>query len=325
MITKNNNFIIIKQIIKLLNIIFAKNKAKLLIIIIYFLIQIKIRMLSKLKILICTIAKQENKYINEFVDHYRKMKIKTIIIYDNNDINGEKFDDILKNDINNHFIKIINIRGIKHPQIMVINDCYQKYNKSYDWIAFYDIDEFLYINHFHNLNTFLSLSKFKKCQSILINWKYYGDNDKLYYEPKPLKQRFIKAVPEIKIKSNKYLNSAAKTIIRGGLKTIINWGLFPHYIKNVINCRPDGNITTNYFSHPQHSIAYIKHYLTKSTEEFIERINRGDVNCHVNINYIKDRINKYYFLFNKKTKEKLNLFQQKIKYNYRFQLLKYIK
>ena len=300
MITKNNKFIIIKQIINLLNIIFAKNKAKLLIIIIYFLIQKQIRISSNLKILICTIAKQENKYINEFVEHYRRLKIKAIIIYDNNDINGEKFDDILKNDINNHFIKIINIRGIKHPQIMVINDCYQNYNKSYDWIAFYDIDEFLYINHFHNLN-------------------------KLYYEPKPLKQRFIKAVPELKIKSNKYLNSAAKTIVRGGLKIIINWGLFPHYIKNVINCRPDGNITTNYFSHPQHSIAYIKHYLTKSTEEFIERINRGDVHCHVNINYIKDRINKYYFLFNKKTKEKLNLFQQKIKYNYKIQLLKYIK
>ena len=174
------------------------------------------------------------------------------------------------------------------------------------------IDEFLYIKHFHNLNTFLSLSKFKKCQSILINWRYYGDNDKLYYEPKPLKQRFIKSVPLEKLKSSKFLNSAAKSIVRDGL--IIKWGLFPHYIKNVINCRPDGNITNNYFSNPQHSIAYIKHYLTKSTEEFIERINRGDVFSIINNNYINDRINKYYFLFNKKTKEKLNLFQQKFKY-----------
>ena len=311
---KKNNIKIINQLIKI-KILNAnlKIKVKILIIIIFCFIEIKIRRReSKSKVLICTIAKEENKYINEFVAHYRRMKIKKIILYDNNDINGEKFDDILKNDINNHFIEIINIRGIKQPQTMALNDCYQKNNKSYEWIAFYDIDEFLYIKHYHNLNTFLSLSKFKKCQSILINWKYYGDNDKLYYEPKPLKQRFIKEFPIEKLKTKKYYYSASKTIVRGGLT--LNWAHLPHYISNVINCKPDGSINKNYFSPPQFSIAYIKHYITKSTEEFIERINRGDVIIKINNNYIKERINNYYFLFNPKTREKLNLFQQKVKY-----------
>ena len=34
----------------------------------------------------------ENKYIKEFVKHYEKLKITKIIIYDNNDINGENFE-----------------------------------------------------------------------------------------------------------------------------------------------------------------------------------------------------------------------------------------
>jgi hypothetical protein len=64
-----------------------------------------IRLKSKYKILLCTIAKNENKYIEEFVQHYRKMKVDNIFIYDNNEIDGENFDDILKNEIENNFIQ----------------------------------------------------------------------------------------------------------------------------------------------------------------------------------------------------------------------------
>ena len=269
---------------------------------------------SKLNVLLCTIAKEENRYIKEFVEYYRNLKFKKIIIYDNNKINGEKFDKILKNEIKNNFIEIVNYRGFKTPQKKSIIDCYHKNNKKYDWIAFYDIDEFLYINNYNDINKFLSLPKFQKCQSILINWKYYGDNNKVYYEPKPLRVRFVKPfyfVDKALIKRKKLYYYAAKTIVRGGLN--LSWGLMPHYIKSTINCRPDGKIERNYFSRPQYSIAYLKHYITKSTEEFINRLNRGDVRFNATAKYIKYRIFNYYFIFNKITKEKLNLFKQRLK------------
>ena len=63
-----------------------------------------IRLKPKSKVLLCTIAKNENKYIEEFVQHYRNMKVDNIFIYDNNEIEGENFDDILKNEIENNFI-----------------------------------------------------------------------------------------------------------------------------------------------------------------------------------------------------------------------------
>ena len=44
------------------------------------------------------------------------MKINKIIIYDNNNINGENIQDIIKNDIDNNYVKIINYRGFKLPQ-----------------------------------------------------------------------------------------------------------------------------------------------------------------------------------------------------------------
>ena len=127
----------------------------------------------KLKVLLCTIGKEENKYIKEFVNHYRKLKIEKIILYDNNDINGENFKDILNKEIFNNFVEIINFRGFKNPQVKAVFNCYKNYSKKYDWIAFYDIDEFLQIRNYNNINKFLSLPKFKKCQSIIINWRYY--------------------------------------------------------------------------------------------------------------------------------------------------------
>ena len=211
-------------------------------------------------------------------------------------------------------MKIINYRGFEHAQKEALNDCYKRFNKEYHWIAFFDVDEFLQIINFTNINDFMALPRFKNCESILITWKYYGDNNKLYYEPKPLYERFTKPFYfNESIKPNIFLYSAAKTIVKGGLN--ITWALLPHFLKNTINCRPNGNILSNYFSPPQYSTAYLIHYATKSTEEFAERCNRGNSNSKINIT---SRILKYYFLFNNKTKQKLEIFRKKLKYKIEF-------
>lgn len=241
------------------------------------------------------------------------MNFNKIIIYDNNEINGEKFFKILKYFININFIKIINFRGFKKPQKKAYDHCYN-YNKyNYDWIAFYDIDEYLFLLNHTYINDFLSSTNFRKCQSIIINWKYYGDNDKIYYEPKPMKERFIKPIKITrKILKKKYIYSGAKTIVRGGLHLV--WGHFPHYLKNTVNCRPNGNILKNYFSPPDYSNAFIKHYTTKSTEEYVEKLNKGDVYENYNKKYVTNKIKHYYFLFNKFTKEKIELIKNKLKF-----------
>jgi hypothetical protein len=102
-------------------------------------------------------------------------------------------------------------------------------------------------------------------------------------------------------------------MVKRGLN--IKWALLPHFLSNTINCRPDGNILSNYFSPPQYSTAYLIHYATKSTEEFAERCIRGNSNTKINI---KSRILNYYFLFNIKTRQKLEIFRKKLKYKIQF-------
>ena len=271
---------------------------------------------------ICVIAKQENLYIREFIDYYKDLGIKKIILYDNNDLEGENFNDILNDEIIKGFIEIIDYRGKISPQIKVYNDCYENNKNKYDWIAFYDVDEYLYLENYTNINEFLSLPIFNNCSSILINWRYYGDNNNIYYEPKPLKTRF--SVPFNFLKNriyDKYFFSASKSIIKGGLN--ISWAHFPHFLNDSFICRPNGSKVMDPFSQPQYSQAYIKHYATKSIEEYIFKFFKGNVytNKHFNIESLIFWIKDYFFLFNKITTRKIKLIKTILKFN----IYKYLK
>ena len=52
------------------------------------------------KVCLCTNGKKENLYAREFVQHYINYGVDKIFIYDNNEQNGEKFEDVLDDYIN---------------------------------------------------------------------------------------------------------------------------------------------------------------------------------------------------------------------------------
>ena len=65
-------------------------------------------------------SKRENRYIREFVEYYKKMKVDKIFLYDNNEENGETFDEILSDYIKDGYVNITNYRGlnvIQHKSI----------------------------------------------------------------------------------------------------------------------------------------------------------------------------------------------------------------
>ena len=221
-------------------------------------------------ICLCTICKNENLYIKEYIDYYRQIGFDKIIIFDNNDINGENFDKLLKGYILDHFVEIIDIRGLSSVQIGVYNYCYNKNKNKFDWIGFFDLDEYLYIKKHLNINNYLYQERFKKCQSILFNWHIYDDNNLVKYDNRTLIERFKR----VKYKVNK-----VKSIIRGNLNNLIISSV--HILAININyfCNSRGN---RVFPHSfltikkiSNDLSYIKHYYTKTAEEFCIKINRG--------------------------------------------------
>ena len=123
---------------------FLKLNGKIVILIIAIYIIIFNKYLTKVGL--CVLCKGENLYIKEFIDYYRNLGYNHIFIYDNNDINGERIEDVIQKEIDEGFISIINYRGDRDkPILRVYFDCYEKNNKTYDWLSFFDVDEFLEI------------------------------------------------------------------------------------------------------------------------------------------------------------------------------------
>ena len=63
------------------------------------------------KTLVCGIAKLENDYIREWVEHYKKLGFTNVVIYDNNDTNGERFEDVIGDYISEGYVIIEDARG----------------------------------------------------------------------------------------------------------------------------------------------------------------------------------------------------------------------
>ncbi len=172
------------------NLILILNLKVLLLFLFIFFIIINFIFHKQIKVCVCTIGKNENKYAKEFVEYYKNYGVDNIFLYDNNENEGEIFDEVLHNDINNGFVKIINFRGLIGAQIKEYQHCYKENYKKYDWLIFFDMDEFIFLKNYKNIKKFLKKKIFNKCQRIQLNWIFHTDNNLLYYDNRPLAERF---------------------------------------------------------------------------------------------------------------------------------------
>ena len=260
---------------------------------------------NELKICICSIAKEENRYIREFINHYKKYGVDKIYLYDNNIINGERFDDILSDYIKNEYVKILNYRGITAPQIEILNHCYKKNNMNYDWLLFYDIDEFINLKNYNNIKDFLIEKKFEKCKLIYLDSLRHTDNDLLFYDNRTLFERF----PYINWKSRMF---TVKSMIRGKLKKVKIKST--HWLdKKISGCNSNGEIVKpnklkkmNKTIDINNEYYYIDHFCFKSTLEYINKLKKGDAVFGLNKKRIIMHKIKLYFSYNTLSLQKIN-------------------
>ena len=77
-----------------------------------------------MRTLLCGIGKLENRYIREWVEYHFDIGLTNIVLYDNNDIDGEHFEDVIGDYIKSGYVILKNWRGIKLAQIPAYNSCY---------------------------------------------------------------------------------------------------------------------------------------------------------------------------------------------------------
>ena len=173
-----------------------------------------------MKVLLCAIAKEENHYLREWVEWYKNIGIDHICLYDNNNPDGERFEEVINDYIRTGFVDVKGYRGRSECQKDAYNNCYNSEGKNYDWLLFLDIDELLYINKTTfggDIQTFLGQSIFDNYNGIKVNWKCMTDSGKIKVENADYRMfaRFKQATP----KTN-FHNRYAKILVRGGLTDI---------------------------------------------------------------------------------------------------------
>lgn len=263
-----------------------------------------------ISVCLCTLGKEENKYVREYINHYLEYGVNKIFIYDNNDINGESFNNVIEDYIQTNYVEILNYRGIKKVQLKAMNHCYNNNFMKYNWLIFYDMDEYIYLNHYYNINQFLNKPIFNKCHYIRLNNVYHTDSNNLYYINKSLSKRFPEIIRNMK-------KNLIKTILRGNITGIkisnVHW-LSKN--KKIKACDGFGNIVkkiTTYADKVDQKNYYINHYSFKSTEEFISKIIRGSAVYGLKVRMvIKIR---FYFNYNKITLDKINLIEKRTRLN----------
>lgn len=270
---------------------------------------------TNIKVCICTLGKNENKYAKEFVEFYKKLEVDKIFIYDNNDLLGEKFEEVINEYIESGFVEILNWRGKKKQIFNIMNDCYNNNNKKYDWLIFYEFDEYIFLKNYTSIKTYLNDIRFSKCKKIYLNWIFHTDNNLLKYDNRSLFERFPER--EKKARNRKRGGvSSIKSIIRGKLKNLRVDCIHRLSLK-LKGCNGYGNktkligIETNNSDFENY---YIDHFYCKSTEEFIEKVNKGCALFDNDIGYKLDRI-RTYFSYNRITLKKIELIERKTGFN----------
>ena len=262
------------------------------------------------KIALCCIAKLENNYIRYFVEYYKNLHFDKIYIYDNNDLDGERFEAVIGNYIQGGFVEIIDFRGEKVAQLRAYQDCYDKHNKEYDWIAFFDVDEFLtFEDKSTEIHRFLSQQIFLPFQVMHINWKIYGDNDLLDSDGRNVTERFKEPFMPLDFKTRERpWNDHVKSIVRGGLSGV-SWPATPHTIVSDYYqcCNSEGVLVdvNSPFQDIEFKSVFLRHYRTKTIAEWIKNKMVRGFPDQSETEWKKALGIDQFFEYNRKTEEKI--------------------
>lgn len=286
------------------------------------------------KTLLCGVAKMENKYIEEWVRYYKNIGIDKIVLFDNNTYKGERLTDVpyIKEQVDNGYIDMYLQPEQMGMQTAQYTECYNIYRKEYDWLMFFDIDEYMVMTEYNNIGEYLSQEKFKNYDMIHIQWRLYDDNNLITVKngDYSLMNRFTHPL-DVKSLLGEHINDENviygyfyhKTILRGGIDKDLRFVAGnSHTIdkltsdKTITTCDTDGDeVDTFKMAHPYigETDAYLNHYICKTIEEFVYNKMVRLCGSSPTLKAEKSRVNLKLFLkYNELTYEKLEYLKSRL-------------
>ena len=233
---------------------------------------------DKDKYVVFACAKNENNYIREWVEHYFKIGFDKIFIADNNDEGDNSLYDTISDYINSGLVQVFDCRGKESIQVLIYSRFCEIGN--YKWCAYFDCDEFFEMGVYTDVKEFLGTLEEYDC--ISFNWLLFGPNGNVYRQKGGVQERFPCPVsPVLYMKENVFI----KSIVKGGEGRFSGCWFNGSHIPASNNAEikysiggynePYDSKTIHAHFPPSYKLGYIKHYYTKSFEEWKEKASRG--------------------------------------------------
>ena len=269
-----------------------------------------------MKIALVAIGRRENQYAREWVSHHLALGFDHIYIYDNNHDGEERFETVLGDFVAENHVTIIDYRNREKAQRPAYNDAYQRLSAEYDWIAFFDFDEFLCFNQgrtdsidstendggskFFTLHS--SLFTFlcgipAYYHAVMIPWLMMTDSGMVYNDGRPCLERFKESTGNG--------SGQGKCIVRTRIPGLrFTRSVHVPYEPALRCCTPKGELTVQRRHQPQDtSVAYLKHFSTKTIEEWLtNKIQKGAAG--ITYDTFREKYQDYFFTINERTPEK---------------------
>ena len=211
---------------------------------------------------LCAIAKNETPYLREWTAYHRLIGFERIFIYDNeSDI---PVDETLRDFDDADLVETYRIEG-KGRQLTAYNHCLQKHGPECEWLAFFDLDEFLLLHGDKDARIFLS--RYEEHAALALSVMLFGSNGQLGHAPGLVTERFTRSIGYC---------LDVKCIVRPALVTL---PISPHhftYAECGTAVATNGLPAFGGYAPFTPGAAQINHYYVKSQQEYEKRLERGD-------------------------------------------------
>lgn len=177
------------------------------------------------KYIMLGIAKQEYHYIKDWVRYHLRLGFDKIYLIDNNDNQGERYEELLHEYIENGKLEIIYMRGKQNMQVACYNLFY--YLLPFKYMAVIDIDEYIWFNergHYVDIKSFLDDADFKGTYGMMLQWHCYESSGDDKPSDKPIWEVNDRLCPYYVRKDSRpeHIHQWVKSIYKKGYPIITN-------------------------------------------------------------------------------------------------------
>ena len=241
--------------------------------------------------ILCAIFKNESNYLREWIEYHKLLGVDHILLYNN--LSDDSYFNVLEEYINENYVTLIDW-PYERGQISAYKDCFEKYRNDTKWIMFLDLDEFICPKYDTDIKFWAK--KYEKYPAVIIYWLMFGTSGKVNFDENSL-------VIEQYTSCWKSVRNVGKIMFNTDFEPVNIYHhsvfckiklFFFSFIIPMINENFKFIVNPGKEKCPSNGSIQINHYWSKCLDEYIRKIEKGDIFSKEN-EEIRKKMNFFYW------------------------------